>query len=157
MKKTLLIYYSHGGTTKHLAEELKNELKLDSHQLELENDLQGMFKMVFKIPFLMMFKKCPALKPINIDFDHYDNIIIGMPVWMATFAAPIRTFIQDTNLSGKNIALFCSSGTNPGHVFADFKSLLPDNDYVSELKLKNAESNLETSAVKLKGWASELF
>lgn len=28
MKKILLIYYSHGGTTKHLAEELKNELNL---------------------------------------------------------------------------------------------------------------------------------
>ena len=44
------------------------------------------------------------------DFDEYDLVLIGFPVWY--YAAPniIETFVKSYDFSGKKVALFATSG-----------------------------------------------
>ena len=42
------------------------------------------------------------------NFDDYDTIFIGFPVWWGDKPMPVYTFIDSYNFSGKNIVPFCT-------------------------------------------------
>lgn len=44
---------------------------------------------------------CPKLKPVDINLDQYDTIILGTPVWWYTFAPAMHTFLKSQNWKGK--------------------------------------------------------
>jgi multimeric flavodoxin WrbA len=41
----------------------------------------------------------------------YDVVFIGYPVWFGTYAPPVATFLDQTDLSGKKIVPFCTFGS----------------------------------------------
>ena len=45
-------------------------------------------------------------------FDSYDTIIIGHPIWWGTIPRIIYTFMDTYDLSGKNVYMFCTSGSS---------------------------------------------
>ena len=66
----------------------------------------------------------------------YHLIIIATPIWASTFAPPIRTFLSENNLSGKNIAILaCNAGGGMGKCENDVKSLVPDAKIVGTVDL----------------------
>lgn len=68
----------------------------------------------------------PELKPFEADFDKYDTIIIGSPVWWYTYAPAMRSFLNKVKLSGKTVYPFATNGGWIGHTFEDFAATLPD-------------------------------
>ena len=67
----------------------------------------------------------PALKPYTFDGAKYDRIIFGFPVWASNIAPPIRTFIKENDLSGKNFAAFaCQAGNGAEKAFDRLSALL---------------------------------
>ncbi len=42
------------------------------------------------------------------DFDKYDTVFIGYPVWWGDKPMPVYTFIDSYNFNGKNIVPFCT-------------------------------------------------
>jgi flavodoxin len=74
-----------------------------------------------------LMAETPELLPYDIDFDAYDRIVLGTPMWASTFAPPLRTFIRDHKeaLAQKRIAAFvCSSGGNADKTFAKLEEAL---------------------------------
>lgn len=45
----------------------------------------------------------PKIQPLNIDLTEYDTVILGAPVWWYAFAPAMKTFLHDTDLSGKTV------------------------------------------------------
>lgn len=61
----------------------------------------------------LVSQSAPPLEPLQHDPADYDRIVIGTPVWSYTFAPPVRTFLENCQLHGKQIALFCCHGGDP--------------------------------------------
>jgi multimeric flavodoxin WrbA len=51
------------------------------------------------------------IQPLTADIANYDFIFIGYPVWFGTYAPPVATFLDQTDLSGKKIVPFCTFGS----------------------------------------------
>lgn len=54
----------------------------------------------------------PAIQSLNVDFSQYDTVIIGYPIWWGQCPPVVRTFLANTDLSGKTIMPFCTSGSS---------------------------------------------
>jgi len=109
MKRTLVVYYSLGGTSKFIADMISEELKCEKYKIELKrNFVKKSFLKYFKSILLSVFKISPALKPVDIDLSMYENIVICSPVWVTNISAPVRSFFKTSNLKDKNIyLLYC--------------------------------------------------
>lgn len=52
----------------------------------------------------------PALSDTVENMDEYDIVFVGYPVWWHATPAPINTFLESYDLTGKLIIPFCTSG-----------------------------------------------
>ncbi|NSB25548.1 flavodoxin family protein [Clostridium saccharoperbutylacetonicum] len=105
--KKLVIYYSHDGNTKFIAETIAREINADITELKTKKTMNasGLMKVGWGVrqlvsqsePILLTMEKNPA---------DYDLIIIGSPVWTYTFAPPIRTFFKKHSMVGKKLGSF---------------------------------------------------
>lgn len=76
----------------------------------------------------------PAIDPVNVDFDEYDTIIIGAPLWWSNMAAPMQTFLfqNGSKMADKNIGLIVSSASSGiSGVESDAKRLIPDAKFLN--------------------------
>ena len=82
-------------------------------------------------------KDKPALKPLEKTANDYDIVFLGTPVWFGTFAPPIRTFLAESNLSGKTVIPFCThGGGGASHTFTDLTAELPESTLLEGLALR---------------------
>ncbi|MBR4673002.1 MAG: NAD(P)H-dependent oxidoreductase [Victivallales bacterium] len=79
----------------------------------------------------------PALKPLDKTANDYDIVFLGTPVWFGTFAPPVRSFLAESNLSGKKVIPFCThGGGGASHTFADLAAELPGATLLEGLALR---------------------
>ena len=114
-KKVAIIYFSATGTTKKVAEYIKNttngdlieiipQEKYTDSDLNYGNDNSRANKEQ---------KDSNARPEIsnNIHIDNYDVIFLGYPIWWGDVPKIILTFLDNHNLNGKTIIPFCTSGS----------------------------------------------
>jgi flavodoxin len=140
--KTAVVCYSLDGNCALVAEQIKTELNAELIQLYMQDDKKrrGLIKILWGGGMVFKHKK-PPLKPYTFDPAAYDLIIIGAPVWAGSPAPPIQTFLSNTVISGKKIALFVCHGGGPGNAFTLFKALLPGNEIIAEADFLNPRKN----------------
>jgi len=156
--KTAVIFYSLNGNCSFVAEEIKNKLNSDLIQLQLKDEKKrrGLSKILWYCG-LMFSGKNPPLKSYTFDTSNYDLIIIGAPVWASSPASPIKTFISETGITGKKIALFVCHAGGKGNSLEKFKTLLPGNEIVSEADFITPAKNKSEDVKKLiADWVSKL-
>jgi flavodoxin len=92
MSKALVLCYSFEGYTLQMANYIKDALQIEVIEIKPLNELKtkGFYKYIWG-GRQVVFKKKPELSPIDVDFDLYDTIFIGSPIWAGTYAPPIRT------------------------------------------------------------------
>lgn len=108
------MYFSATGITKNIAEKIAHENGYDSFEIEpvekyTPEDLdynnpnsRSTIEMNDKSYRPSISQKCYV--------QLYDTIVIGFPVWWYTAPRIINTFIEELDLSGKTIKVFCTSG-----------------------------------------------
>lgn len=134
MNKKIVCYFSASGITKMAAEkiasltestlfEIEPVEKYTSEDLNWQNDeSRSSIEMKNK-------ESRPKVKNKIVDLDKYGTIILGFPVWWYTAPTIINTFIEENDLTNKNIYIFVTSGSS---------------DYLGSLNdLKNTYSNLD--------------
>jgi flavodoxin len=114
--QTLVVYYSRGGNTKKVAEELSKELKCDIEEIQDTVNRSG------PIGWLnsgrqASTKALTKLQPIKNDPAKYDLVIIGTPVWASHVSTPVRTYITENKDKLKKVAFLVTEG-NGGDVGA---------------------------------------
>lgn len=142
--KTLVAYYSLQGNTKIIAERVSKELNADLLRIEPLKDIPSSgSKRLIVGGFKTAFKIFPQLKPININFDDYDRIILGTPIWVGVEAISISSFLKKCNINNKVIAVFTSSGSGFNEKCINkFKKLLPNmKETVSLVSTENDKQN----------------
>ena len=111
-KKVLIAYFSWGGTTRRMAQEIQRITGGDIFEFEPST------------PYPTDYTECtqvarrerdnderPALKNSVANFDDYDVVFIGCPVWWHTAPMIISTFAESYNFKGKTVIPYCTYDT----------------------------------------------
>lgn len=117
-KKVLVVYYSATGTTEGVAKIIAEETNGDLFKLEpkipyTEADLNWRDKNSRVVREHENIDKIHVeLKDTKVDnFDSYDTIFIGSPIWWREAAWVIYDFVKDNDFTGKTVILFGTSIT----------------------------------------------
>lgn len=135
--KTLIVYYSLEGNTEFAANQIAAAIGADTLRLEPVKAYpsSGFRKFLWGGKSAVMAEK-PELMPYDFQPERYERIIIGFPVWAGNIAPPLRTFLQENDLSEKHIAAFaCQSGAGADKAFGKLKTCLGTDKLDAELVL----------------------
>ena len=156
--KTLIVYYSYDGNCALVAERLAAALKAETLRLETADDKRrsGLAKYVWG--GRMVFSHIqPALKPYALRPEDYNLVVIGFPVWAGSPAPPLLSFLSETKIGGRKIALFCCHGGGKGKALQKAGVLLEGNILVGEADFVNpSRGDTEKIAARIDGWAKRL-
>lgn len=110
MADTLIVYYSLEGNIDFVARKLAKELNADLHRIETvkEYPKKGLAKFLHGGKDAVSGFK-PELKNELPSLSDYAKIVVGSPVWAGKPAAPINTFLEKSDFSGKTVFAFASS------------------------------------------------
>ena len=113
-KKAIVVYFSGSGNTKRVAELVANETGV------------AIFELVPKNPYteddlnwrdensrVQKEHNDTSLQNIELnstsvpDWDSYDTVLFGYPLWWREAAWPVNNFVKSNNFSGKTVIVFC--------------------------------------------------
>ena len=128
-KKILTVYYSNGGHTKEVAQNLHSIVGGDIKEIELiEKYPNNIFKMSKLVRNQIKQKYLPKIE--NIDTSNYDIIFVGSPIWNFSISLPIKTFLKNNNFENKTLITFFtySGGANKNNVINEVKKTTRTKD-----------------------------
>ena len=110
--KVLVLYYSQTGATKTVAEEIGRQLGADVVAFDVTAPYDGDFNAtIVRCKDEMVTGNLPVLAPLKVDFDKYDVIFLGYPIWFGTYAPPVSALLNEKDFTGKTIVPFCTFGS----------------------------------------------
>jgi len=155
--KTAVVFYSYDGNCTFAAEQIGASLKADLVRIQTvdEKKRKGFLKILWGGAQVAL-GKIPPLKPVDFDAAAFDLIILGSPVWASSPAPAMKAFLSQAKLSGKKIALFMCHAGGMRDAMNKFKSVLTDNNIVSEIDFKEILKNQEKAKLQIEEWAKAL-
>ncbi len=153
----IVVYYSLEGNTRFIAECIGEHFELDFQELKPVKELSKVepIKHIWGGKQVMM-RESPQLKEYDLDLHKYDLIFLGTPVWSFNFSPPIRSFLKENSISGKNIVLFCTHMGMPGKTLRNLEKELAGNNIKGAFDYKNVLKNKEKVKKKLQNDISKL-
>ena len=117
--KTLVVYYSASGRTKTVAETIAETAGSDlfeivpdepytSEDLDWTNDDSR----VSREHDNESLRDVELVKVTPDNWDSYDTILIGYPIWWGIAAWPVDNFVKGNDFSGKTVIPFCTSSSS---------------------------------------------
>ena len=114
-KKVLVAYFSASGVTASLAKEIASKTGADLFEIKPEvpytaADLDWNNKQSRSSVEMTNPDSRPAIATCVENMDSYDTVLVGFPIWWYVAPKIIHTFLESYDFSGKEIALFATSG-----------------------------------------------
>ena len=111
MSKTLVAYFSAGGTTKKTAVKIAEAAGADLYEIRPEKpypdaDLNWMDKNSRSSIEMSDKSFRPQIVKGDAPIEKYDTILIGFPIWWYVAPTIINTFLESYDFSGKNVIIF---------------------------------------------------
>ena len=131
--KILVAYFSWGGTTQRMAQEIVRQTGADIFRIEPV------------VPYPTDYTECtevaqeeknnnarPAIADEVENWEQYDTVFIGCPVWWWTTPMIICTFAESYDFDGKTVVPFCTyASTYRDETLARIVELTPDADHLT--------------------------
>lgn len=109
--KILIAYFSWGGNTRGVAEEIQRQTGADLFEITMVNPYSTDYNTVLdEAQRDQNAQARPELATHVKNMDDYDIIMIGYPNWWASIPMPVASFLEEYDFSGKTILPFCSHG-----------------------------------------------
>ena len=158
--KTLIIYYSQArGNTRRIAEMIQKSTGADIAEIETVKSYMGSYEdIVNQGQEEVTAGFMPEIKPLPLNLDEYDKIILGTPTWWYTMAPAVKTFLSNNDLFGKKVILFQTHGGWQGHVFEDMTAAIKGN-VASEFAVQfdsTGGDNLVTPIAEIEKWIGSI-
>lgn len=150
MKNVLVTYFSHSGNTKTIAEKISKQLNGDLFEVKTVETYPAKYNLVVdqaKQEFTDQFR--PELLNKVENFDSYDVIVVGYPMWWYTCPMATFTFLEQYNFTDKIILPFCThEGSALSSSVEDIKKIVPtaivkDGLAVRGSKVKDSDTNIK--------------
>lgn len=106
-KNVLVAYFSYSGTTQRVATSLSEKIGADLFEITPQNSYSNVY---MQSNSEIRRGDKPALTQTVQNMDAYDIVFVGYPVWWHATPAPINSFLESYDLTGKLIIPFCTSG-----------------------------------------------
>lgn len=161
--KTLIAYYSYTNNVERIVNELRKQIEADVVEIEPAEKGLDYAANNYAIGSALISAirnnpnnpdSYPAIDPVNVNFDEYDTIIIGVPLWWSNMAAPMQTFLfqHGKEMAGKNIGLIVSSASSGiSGVESDAKRLIPEGKFLTP-SLWIRSSQTSNAATLISDW-----
>lgn len=153
--KTLVAYFSASGVTRRQAEVLAEVTGADLFEIVpkkpyTEADLKYMNPLARCNKEKMGRKDVPVAATIE-NFDQYDVVLLGFPIWYGGAPNVINTFAKGYDWKGKRIGIFATSGgSGIGRTAAKLQP------FVKGSEIADAQVNLPLDEEALKAWAETI-
>ncbi len=117
--KTLVVYYSAQSHTKAVSEKIANKLDADIFEIVPEDvytsddlDWTDRNSRVSKEHDDESLRDIKLEKDTVDNWDEYNTILIGYPIWWGIAAWPVDTFVKTNDFNGKRVIPFCTSSSS---------------------------------------------
>lgn len=117
--KILVVYYSAQNHTKTVAEEVAKNLNADTFEIVpkdiyTEDDLKygSTDSRAAKEHDDETLRNVELVSTTVDNWDSYDTILIGYPIWWGIAAWPTNSFVKAQNFNGKTVIPFCTSASS---------------------------------------------
>ncbi|MDX9863532.1 MAG: hypothetical protein RBT34_01875 [Anaerolineaceae bacterium] len=159
MSKMLVLYYSFEGTTQRIAELIAGKIDADIAEVKPVKEIKtkGFFKYVLGGGQVVLKIK-PELKPLKVNLDDYETILLGSPIWAGTFTPPILTLLERGYLKNKTIAYFYCHKGGADQAEEKAKAVIEKNNaYLSSFGCMNVPENFESLQAPVIAWAKRVI
>lgn len=118
-KKILVVYFSAQSHTKTVAEKIASNLEADIFEIVPQEpytseDLSytSNNSRVSKEHENESLREIKLVKDTVDNFEDYDTVLIGYPIWWGIAAWPVNSFVKANDFSGKTVIPFCTSASS---------------------------------------------
>lgn len=117
--KTLVVYYSASGTTKRVATAIADAAGADLYEITpvepyTSDDLNwnNSSSRVSREHDDESLRNIALTEITPADWDFYDTVLIGYPIWWGIAAWPVDNFVKGNDFTGKTVIPFCTSASS---------------------------------------------
>ena len=117
--KTLVVYFSAQGHTEEVAQKIANNLGADIFELEPVDEYSSDdLDWTDSNSRVSQEHEDESLRNIELvstsveNWDSYDTVLIGYPIWWGIAAWPVDTFVKSNDFTGKTVIPFCTSSSS---------------------------------------------
>ncbi len=109
--RTLVTYYSRTGTTRDVAYAIRDELRCELEPIVDRTPRDGLLGYI-RSGLDVAFDATTELSPSLRSASDYDLVVVGTPIWNASVATPVRTYLAANGEHIRQIAFFCTYGAS---------------------------------------------
>lgn len=100
----------------------------------------------------------PQLAASVTDMAKYDVVFLGYPNWSYGVPRPVLSFIEENNLSGKRVYLFCSHGTGGlARSVQEIQQVMPSGAILSDNVYDVFADDTPSAQASLLSWANDVM
>ena len=117
--KILVVYYSATGNTEAVAQKIANNLGADVFEIvpaqeysSTDLDWTDSNSRVTREYEDESLRNTELVSTTVENWDSYDTVIIGYPIWWGIAAWPVDTFVKANDFTGKTVIPFCTSSSS---------------------------------------------
>lgn len=148
-RKVLIAYFSWGGTTRRMAEQIQSVTGGDMFEIEPVVAYPSEYTPCTEVALEERDNDArPAIKNSVANWDEYDVVFIGGPVWWHTAPMILHTFAESYDFTDKTVVPFCTyASTYRDETLQAIVDMTPDADHLEGLGLTGgsiSESRIRT-------------
>lgn len=117
--KTLVVYYSASGHTEAVANDIADATGGDLFELvpqeqysDEDLDFTQDDSRVVQEYEDESLRDIPLVEDTVENWDEYDTVFIGYPIWWGIAAWPVNNFVENNDFTGKTVIPFCTSASS---------------------------------------------
>ena len=148
--KTLIAYYSRGGATKKVAEQLQKITGGDLFEIVGKKNYGNYFTALGIARKEFSENELPKVVNRVKEFESYDRILLGFPIWYSKCPQLVMSFVSQYDFAGKDVYPFCTSGmSGPDQAVEILKKACTDAVVHSGMRLN------KTDEKKVRQWLGD--
>lgn len=142
-KKVLIAYFSWGGTTRRMAQQVQAITGGDLFEIEPVNPYPTSYTPCTQVALEERDTNArPAIKNSVANWDEYDVVFLGGPVWWHTAPMILHTFAESYDFEGKTVVPFTTyASTYRDETLQAIVDMTPDADHLEGLGLTSGSIN----------------
>lgn len=154
--KSLVVYFSWSGNTENVAKSIQSQTGSDIFQIVPATPYSDDYDTVVDLAQEEQKNNArPAISNSIENMEQYDVIYVGFPNWWGDMPMILYTFFDTYDLSGKTVALFCTSGgSGLLNTVNEVKSLEPNAIVTDGLHIRDNAADHPEMAVS--EWLKEI-